>query len=311
MAARDLRREIALRRILEGVIATVTGGLILWSVTSSMSQPAPVVQATAAAVAPAAEAEAAPEVPKSSAPAAPATRERRAGPVAARVTAPDLIPAPAAATPVPRRIAVPRMAAVGSSLLYEDFSSYREGDAPGWGPATFVKTGLDHRHWLVSNVDGSHPVGCRIRLPEVFSFECRYSACLPEVNRGILGWWKEPVSTTILFPDDRGGRCVFEWVIKYGNDPTEFNPVGSSSLFARKYYHTITLPDGSSNEVGVVQPTGLLRIDVKNSAVTVFIDGQAVVAGSIARAGQFVGFEANLVKGRNGMLCFTDFKINR
>ena len=64
MVARDLRREVELRRILEGVIATVTGGLILWSVTSSMSQPAPVVQATAAAIAPAAEAEAAPEVPK-------------------------------------------------------------------------------------------------------------------------------------------------------------------------------------------------------------------------------------------------------
>ena len=208
------------------------------------------------------------------------------------MTAPDLIPIPAVAAPGPRTIAFPRTAAIGASLaslLYEDFSGYREGDAPGWGPATFVKTGLDHCHWLVSNVDGSHPVGCRIRLPEVFSFECRYSACLPEVNRGILGWWKEPVSTTIAFPDDRGGRCVVEWVIKYGNDPTEFNPVGSSSLFAKKYHHTITLPDGSSNEVGVVQPTGLLRIDVKNSAVTVFIDGQAVVAGSITAPASLSG----------------------
>ena len=71
-------KRSSLRRILEGVIATVTGGLILWSVTSSMSQPAPVVQATAAAIAPAAEAEAACRKFRTfPAPAAPATCERR------------------------------------------------------------------------------------------------------------------------------------------------------------------------------------------------------------------------------------------
>ena len=40
MGGKELRRELAVRRIWEGVIATVVGGLILWSVTSSMSQPA-------------------------------------------------------------------------------------------------------------------------------------------------------------------------------------------------------------------------------------------------------------------------------
>ena len=53
MGVKDLRRERAVRRIWESVIATVVGGLILWSVTSSMSQPTPTTERTAVAVAPA------------------------------------------------------------------------------------------------------------------------------------------------------------------------------------------------------------------------------------------------------------------
>ena len=91
-------------------------------------------------------------------------------------------------------------------MLYENFSHYREGEATAWGPNTYVKMGLDHRHWLVSNVEGTHPVGCGIRLPNVFHFECRYSAYMPEVTRGILGWWKDPVSTKISFLNNQGSQ---------------------------------------------------------------------------------------------------------
>jgi hypothetical protein len=248
-------------------------------------------------------------------PAAPGASAEVPLPVVASVPAPALIPAPVAAAAAPARsyrmFPAASAASGGASLFYEDFSHYREGESPGWGAGTFVKTGLDHRRWLVCSADGAHPVACRIRLPGTFSFECRYSVYLPEVTRGILGWWKEPVSTTIAFPDAVGGRCAVEWMIRYGNDPTQINPVGSSSLFARKYYHTIRLPDGSANEVGVAPATGLLRIDINKNDVQVFMDGQAIVAGSMTPAGQLVGFEANLVKGANGMLFFTDFKITR
>jgi hypothetical protein len=308
MAARDARRELALRRILEGVIVTVTSGLILWSVTSSMSQPGPSTPPIVVAMAPTTEPAAPPPIPSF---VAPAGSEERVPLMASPWPAPGLLSAAAQAPPPPRSTAGGGAADPGPILLYEDFSAYRDGDAPGWGAGTFVKTGLDHRHWLVTNADGSHPVGCRIRLPGAFSFECRYSAYLPEVTRGILGWWKEPVSTTIALLDDRGGRCVVEWVIKYGNDPTQINPVGSPSVFARKYYHTIRLPDGSSNEVGVVPASGLLRIDVNHHAVSVLIDGQPVAAGSINPAGQLVGFEVNLIKDAGGMLFFTEFKIAR
>ena len=197
-------------------------------------------------------------------------------------------------------------------MLYENFSHYRgEGDATDWGPNTFVKTGLDHRNWLVSNVEGTHPVGRRIRLPNEFYFECRYSANMPEVTRGVLGWWKEPVSTKISFVNDQGVKYAIEWVIRCGNDMTRLNPLGSSSLYAKKYYHTIKLPDGTANEVGVVQPTGMLRIDRENNVVKVLIDGQAAVVGTMGPMGQLVGFEIDVVKAKNGTLFFTDFKIAR
>ncbi len=199
----------------------------------------------------------------------------------------------------------------GSVLLYEDFSHYMEGAATDWGPNTFVKRGLDRRKWLVSNVSGTHPVGRRLWLPNQFHLECRYSAYTPEVTRGILGWWKEPVSTTISFLDGWGGKYVIEWVIKCGNDVTRPNPLGSSSLYAKKYYHTITLPDGTANEVGLIQPTGLLRIERDNKILKVFLDKQAVVAGTMSQTAQLVGFEIGVVRGKNGALSFTDFRIAR
>jgi len=195
--------------------------------------------------------------------------------------------------------------------MYENFSRYREGDAADWGPNTLIKTGLDRRKWLVSNVEGTHPVGCRIRLPNEFYFECRYSAYMPEVTRGLVGWWKDPVSTKISFVNDQGVRYAIEWVMRCGNDPTRLNPLGSSSLYAKKCYHTVKLPDGTANEVGIVQPTGMLRIDRENNVVKVFVDGQAAVVGTISPMGQLVGFEIDVVNVKSGTLFFTDFKIGR
>ena len=221
------------------------------------------------------------------------------------------IPESAVALPPTKGNLRPYSIPVGSILLYENFSHYGEGNATDWGSNTFVKTGLDRRHWLVSDVDGTHPVVRRIRLPNEFYFECRYSAYMPEVTRGLLGWWKEPVSTKISFLNDQGMKYAIEWVIKYGNDTTRLNPFGSSSRYAKKYYHTIGLPDGTTNEVGIVQPTGMLRIDRDNNVVKVFIDGQAAVVGSMSQMGQLVGFEIDVVKAKNGTLFFTDFTIAR
>jgi hypothetical protein len=195
--------------------------------------------------------------------------------------------------------------------LYEDFSRYREGDATSWGPETFIKTGTDRRHWLVSNVDGAHPVGCRIRLPDEFYFECRYAAYIPEVTRGVLGWWKEPVGTRISFLGQQGGAYTIQWVMKCGNDLLRPNPLGSATLYARKCFHTFTLPDGTTHEIEAVQPTGLLRIEKNQNALKVFVDGQYAIAGTIGPLGQLVGFEIDVVKARNGTLFFTDFKIGR
>jgi hypothetical protein len=100
-------------------------------------------------------------------------------------------------------------------------------------------------------------------------------------------------------------------VIRYGNDPTRLNPLGSSSLYAKKYYHTITLPDGTATEVGSLQPTGMLRCEWDTKGVKVFIDGQAAAQGTVSPVGQLVGFEIDVVKAKNGTLFFTDFKIAR
>ncbi len=194
-------------------------------------------------------------------------------------------------------------------LLVEDFTHYREGETTTWGPSTFVKTGLDGRHWLVSNVDGPHPVGCRIRLPNRFYFQCRYSAYLPEVTLGATGWWKEPVSTRLSFFNGQGAKYAIQWTIKYGNEPTIVNPLGTSLLDAKRHYHTITLPEGTTGALAVSQPTGILQINRDNNSLTVLIDGQAVAGGTMPTMGQLVGFEIEIVKAKNGSLFFTDFKI--
>ena len=79
----------------------------------------------------------------------------------------------------------------------------------------------------------------------------------------------------------------------------------------KKYYHTVNLPDGTTNEVGVIQPTGMLRIERDKNVVKALVDGQAVVVGAMNQMGQLVGFEIDVVKAANGALFFTDFKIGR
>ena len=320
MSVKELRRERAVRRIWESVTATVASGLILWSVTSSMSQPTPTAERTAVAVAPALQPTAtpispSPDIARSVSPASPAlaisTREAPASHTGADLAIPTSISGPTGALPPANVRLLPYSVPVGSILLYENFSHYREGAATAWGPNTSIKTGLDHRNWLVSNVDGTHPVGRKIRLPNEFYFECRYSAYMPEVTRGVLGWWKEPVSAKISFLNEQGAKYTIQWVIQCANDTTRLNPLGSSSLYAKKCYHTIKLPDGTANEVEVIQPTGKLRIDRDNNIVKVFMDGQAAVVGTMSQMGQLVGFEIDVVKAKNGALSFTDFKLAR
>jgi hypothetical protein len=305
MGAKELRRERAARRIVESAIATVLGGLILWSMTSSMSQPSPATERMAVAAAPA--------VQPVAEPARFAPPPCEAPPLLMELDSPMpvSIPGPAVVNTTPKAKLRPSPIPVGSVLLSEDFSRYREGTVTGWGPNTFVKLGLDHRNWLVSNVEGTHPVGCKMPLPGVFSFQCRYAVYMPEVTRGLLGWWKEPVSTAISFSNDQGSKCIIEWAIRFGNDPTQLNPLGSSSLYVKKYYHTIKLADGSSNEIGVIQASGVLRIDRNANVIKVFLDGQSAAAGTVAQAGQLAGFEINVVNVKSGTLFFTDFKITR
>ena len=307
MSARELRRKRAVRRIWESVIATVLGGLIVGSMTSSASRPTPVIAPTAAAAIPPVQ----PATADSPALAMPATPEPPPLRPSASIPPRTSMPAPMLFPPPPKRNLLANSIPLGSILLYEDFSRYREGDATNWGANTFIKTGLDRRNWLVSNVDGAHPVGCRIRLPGEFYFECRYSAYMPEVTRGVLGWWKEPLGTKISLLGERGDKYTIEWVMKCGNDLLRPNPLGSATLYAKKCFHTVKLPDGTANEIEAVQPTGTLRIERDKNVVRVFVDGQAAVAGTISPIGQLVGIEIDVVKARNGTLFFTDFKIGR
>ena len=319
MDSEDLRKELAVRRIWEGVVATVVGGLILWSVTSSMSRSAPSTERMEIAVAPSLQP---PPAPNGLAVATSTTREdpppqagasllplaSLSGPAVAMPGPAVAVPGPAVAMPPAKRNVVPCSIPVGSILLYENFARYREGDATDWGPNTFVKMGLDRRNWLVSNVEGAHPVGRRIRLPNEFYLECRYSVYMPEVTRGILGWWKEPVAGKISFLNDRGVKYAIDWVIRYGKETTWRDPLGSA-LNAKQYYHLIELPGETAKEIGVMQPTGTLLINRDNNVIRVFMDGQVVVAGTIGQPGQWIGFEIDVVKAKNGTLFFTDFKI--
>jgi hypothetical protein len=315
MGGRELRRQRTMRRIWESVIATVLGGLIVGSMTSSTSRPAPVVGPVAVTAAPVVQPPLAPVAqlaPAADGPllAMPATAET-SPPTRANPPLPVAMPAPTPLPPPPKRDLLANVVPIGSILLYEDFSRYREGDVTAWGPNTFIKTGADRRHWLISNVEGVHTVACGIRLPDEFYFECRYSAYMPEVTRGALGWWKEPLGTKISFLGQQGGKYTIQWVMKCGNDLLRPNPLGSSSLYAKKCFHTVKLPDGTANEIEAIQPTGMFRVERSKNIMKVFVDGQAAITGNITPIGQFVGFEIDVVKARNGTLFFTDFKIGR
>jgi hypothetical protein len=308
MSETNVPRELAVRRIAESVVATVTSGLIIWAVTSSASHRTASPETPAPEATPAVEASV---VPNRTMPTGPVVSEAPLPRPDARLSIPVTAPSPLAAMPTVRKDAIPPAVMPGTVLLFEDFSHYRDGETTNWGVGTFVKMGLDRRNWLVSNVDGAHPVGCKIALPNEFSFECRYSAYLPELTRGVLGWWKEPVSSKISLVSDQGAKYSIEWTIRYGNDPLQLNPIGSSSLYVRKQYHVVKLPDGASSELGILEPTGMLRIDRDKNGIKVYVDGQPVVSGAMGPMGQLAGFEIDVVKATSGTLFFTDFKIAR
>ncbi len=320
-----------MQRMLEGTVTTVIGGLILWCVTIGMSQSVPPSQPSSLAqsVSPPPSAPSLQPIPSLAerpaeqlalsiaAPAAltavsPPPAESREKPALLRAANPLPAPAelPGVAKPPPPSTAPVRSAVLGSILLYEDFSRYREGDATDWGPNTAVKMGLDRRKWLVSPAEGTHPVGRTLLLPNEFCFECRYSAYVPEVTRGILGWWKEPLSTKISFRNDQGVKYVIQWVIGCGNDISRVDLFGSS-LCGKTYYHTIKLPGGTTSEVALSQPTGTLRINRENGGLKVLLDGQVAATGTMSPMGQLAGFEINVVNSKGGTLFFTDFKIAR
>ena len=221
--------------------------------------------------------------------------------------APLLGPVMAITRPV--RPELPYSIPVGTVLLYENFSRYREGAATDWGPNTTAKTGPDGHRWLAAFLEGTYPVGRNIRLPNEFYWECRYAVNTPEVTRGVLGWWKEPLANRISFVGNRGARYAIDWTIRCGVDLTWRDPLGA--IHARRYYHTVQLPSGAANEVAVAQPTGMLRITRDKNIINVFLEGQLVAAGTIDPMGQLVGFEVNVTNAKNGMLLFTDFKIGR
>jgi hypothetical protein len=311
MGARESRRAAAVRRMLEGTVATVLGGTILWTVTGPMSRS---VAVSSSARPPAATFEGESSSATTAAPAGlaiPACRigevsSPRAGqnpPALASVAGTAIAPAPLMTA------TAPGSAPVGSMLLFENFSRYRDGEATDWGPNTYVKTGLDRCKWLVSNVEGAHPVGRTIVLAGEFFFECRYSAYLPESTRGLLGWWREPVATRISLVDSRGAKYTIQWTVGCGNDRRGLNPL--ASVAAVKYFHSITLPGAAASEVGVSSPTGILRIARCGDVVNVLINGQLAASGMLAQASQFVGFEIDVVMAKSGTLSFTDFKIGR
>jgi hypothetical protein len=351
LRVREARRERALRRIAEGALATVLGGLILWFFTTSLSQSSspPRIEKTSLAVKGDVPLEPrfsaisqepfgkeaansigglAAETPKTTERST-ASREqpdrRIDAPPLLSITIPKTIPSPEKNATPPFSISFPTSSVPGPRpkslftynippnpyLLFECFSRYREGEASNWGPDTVVILGLDHRHWLVSNVEGTHPVGRKMQLPLRFLWECRYSANMPEVTRGLLGWWKDPVATKISFLNEQGGRDAIEWVVRCGNDPTRLNPLGSSSLYAKRYFHTIRLPDGTAGEIGTIQPDGILRIERDKIVVKVFLDGQSVAVGNMNFPGELSGFEIDVVKARNGAIFFTDFKVQK
>jgi hypothetical protein len=311
MGVRDSRKVAAARRMLEGTVATVLGGAILWTVTGPMSRSVAVSSTVRPPAAPLESESPSTTTATPTGLAIPACRigeisSPQAGqnpPALASVAGTVIAPAPLMTATVP--VSGP----VGSVFLFEDFSRYRDGQAANWGPNTYVKTGLDRRKWLVSNVEGAHPVGRNILLPGEFCFECRYSAYLPESTRGLLGWWREPVATRISLVDGRGAKYTIQWAVGCGNDRRGLNPL--ASVAAVKYFHSITLPGAAASELGVSSPTGILRVTRCGDVVNVLINGQLAASGMLAQALQFVGFEIDVVMAKSGTLSFTDFKIGR
>lgn len=318
----DAQNAATVRRILESTIAAVTSGFVLWWLTGSAPKPTSSSQPITA-TSPAAQSQATPSLEKPDdklalsidtagsgaapglAPKTPAARPAQGiGPFSGT-------PGPANPMPSLGPPAQPYAIPVGSILFFEDFSHYRDGDVTDWGPETAVGTAPDRHKWLVPRTDGLHPVGRNIRLPNEFYLECRYFAGMSDVTRGVFGWWKEPIVSKVTFKTEQGAKYTIEWVIGCGNDALRLNALGSSSLYTKKYFHTIKLPGGESNEIGLAQPTGTLRINRDNGSIQVLLDGQLAASGIINMPGQLVGFEFSAVIAKNGTLSFTDFKIGR
>jgi hypothetical protein len=319
--------------MLEGIVATLVGGLILWSVTTPASQSVPVAQPAATLqsaplpppaspsqpiISSAERPDAKPDlsIPAAAMQACPSDATAQAGKCATPSSGANFVAAgpifgSARSTLSPVTSGLPHSIPVGAILLYENFSRYRDGERTDWGLNASVRMGTDRRKWLVPDVNAVQPVGRRILLPREFYLECRYSAGMSEVTRGILGWWKEPIVSEISFFSERGIKYSIQWVIGCGNDLTRLNPLGSSSLYAKKYYHKFRLPDGQENEIGLLQPTGMLRVSRDNGLLKVFLGDQLVVTGSIPQTSQLVGFEVSEVKANSSTLSFTDFKVAR
>lgn len=194
-------------------------------------------------------------------------------------------------------------------MLYENFSHPEQRDLAEWGQNISIRSGADRRNWILAEGSGTHPIGRRMWLPNEFYLEFRYFAHAPDMTRGILGWWREPLAANISLLGDQGRKYPIHWVVQCAADVTRLNPLGSSSLCARKYYHTIKLPDGTSKEMELVQPTGMLRIDRDKQVVKVLLDRQVAVVGSLGQVGQLVGFEIHVVSANHGNLFFTEFKV--
>jgi hypothetical protein len=281
-----------------------------------MAAPAETCDVKLAAPVPAAVGPRSPSPPAWQPGAAPASRAATAGPgpaLKATVAEPNgTVPFSGrrfASLPETRDSPLPEFSPFESILLFENFSQYKDGDATDWGQDVSVKLGLDHRKWLVSYVDGAHAVGRKIRLPNDFYLECRYSVYMPEATRGLSGWWKEPLASRVSLLDDRGAKYTIDWVIGCGTEKIRLNPLEPPP--ANKYYHTIQLPGAAANEIEGSQPTGMLRISRAKNVVNVLVDGRLAAAGMLSPAGQLVGFEIQVVKAKSGTLSLTDFKVAR
>ena len=322
MDVKKARRAATMGRVLESTAATVLSGVILWWVTSPMSRS--IAQSSpAAAPVETLELKTAPPLPAAIEPSSPPppAREMKEAP-APRPEAAALPMAPIAASTVatrppttratvaePKGSPLPEFSPFESILLFENFSQYKEGDTTDWGQNVSVKLGLDRRKWLVSYIDGAHAVGRKIRLPNNFYLECRYSAYIPEATRGLSGFWKDPVASRISLLGDGGARYDIDWVIGCGSEKLRLNPLEPPP--ANKYYHTIRLPGAAASEVEVGQPTGTLRITRAKNVINVLLNGQLAAAGMLSPAGPLAGFEIQVVKAKSGTLSLTEFKIAR